>query len=139
MNIVFSKSLAVIFQVVIFSVFLYSAITKFIDIDVFVNNIEKSLFLNYLSPNYLAVFIVFFEFSIAVLFFFEKTIRVALFLSFFLLIIFTGYIILMFMYSPFMPCSCGGIIDSLTWEQHIVFNAVLIFLVLCLLYDKNRT
>lgn len=34
--------------------------------------------------------------------------------------IYTGTVLLGFF--PFKPCSCGGVISLLTWEQHLVFN-----------------
>jgi hypothetical protein len=40
--------------------------------------------------------------------------------------LFTAYIIAMFIVAPEMPCSCGGIIQQLSWKQHIVFNCIFI-------------
>src|SRR5690606_28864809 len=44
--------------------------------------------------------------------------------SFIMLLVFTIYIVYMFMFYPHKPCSCGGIMSSLSWVQHIVFNIV---------------
>jgi len=41
---------------------------------------------------------------------------------------FTVYIIAMFAVSPKMPCSCGGIIELLSWQQHIIFNSLFVLL-----------
>jgi hypothetical protein len=27
-----------------------------------------------------------------------------------------------------LPCSCGGVIQQMTWQQHILFNVVFIIL-----------
>ena len=43
-----------------------------------------------------------------------------------LLIAFTVYLLLMILYTPDIPCSCGGVIQSLTWTQHVFFNCVFI-------------
>jgi len=46
--------------------------------------------------------------------------------SFGLLIIFTAYLSLMLGTTTHLPCSCGGVIATLTWGQHIVFNSCFI-------------
>ena len=35
---------------------------------------------------------------------------------------FTAYIYILLNYSSFVPCSCGGILESLTWKEHMLFN-----------------
>ena len=25
-------------------------------------------------------------------------------------------------YSPYVPCSCGGIVSALSWTQHLILN-----------------
>lgn len=69
------------------------------------------------------------ELFTAALLLFNKSRIYGTFLSLFLLIVFTIYIALVkFNYFDYVPCSCGGVIGSLSWEQHFVFN--LIFIVL---------
>ena len=43
-----------------------------------------------------------------------------------LLLLFTGYLLWMLGTERHLPCSCGGIIQHLTWGQHIVFNGFFI-------------
>lgn len=50
----------------------------------------------------------------------------ALHASLFLLSLFTCYLVGMLEFSYYVPCSCGGIISSLSWQQHIVFNLAFI-------------
>lgn len=45
-----------------------------------------------------------------------------LYASFLLLLAFTGYIAGMLFFQEHLPCSCGGIIEHLTWTQHLLFN-----------------
>lgn len=48
-----------------------------------------------------------------------------------LLSLFTGYVAYVWLgFADRVPCSCGGIISSLSWGQHLIFN--LFFLLLCL-------
>lgn len=46
-----------------------------------------------------------------------------------LLLIFTLYIAGMLLTEEHLPCSCGGIIQQLSWQQHLVFN--IFFMALC--------
>lgn len=72
------------------------------------------------------------ELLIAGLLLFHGTRKIGFFLSAILLLLFSGYILLV-MFNVFgrIPCSCGGIISKLNWEQHLVFN--LVFLALAIL------
>lgn len=48
----------------------------------------------------------------------------------FLMSLFSAYIYVLMHYSYYTPCLCSAAIESLTWGQHLVFNAV--FLVLAI-------
>lgn len=72
------------------------------------------------------------EIIVALLLLFDKTRLFGLYLSSILLILFTGYITLVLLgYFGRMPCSCGGVITSLGWKNHLLFN--LFFLLLSIL------
>jgi hypothetical protein len=43
---------------------------------------------------------------------------------------FTGYIIAITRFSDNVPCSCGGVLQTMSWNQHMVFNIVFILLAL---------
>jgi hypothetical protein len=45
-----------------------------------------------------------------------------LYASFFLLIVFTGFIAGMLLSASHLPCSCGGVISGLSWKGHLLFN-----------------
>jgi hypothetical protein len=62
------------------------------------------------------------------LLFFRRTQRLGLWACLVLLCVFTVYIIGMLLFSPKLPCSCGGIIEKLGWKGHIVFNSFFIVL-----------
>lgn len=55
--------------------------------------------------------------------------RIGLYLTTVLLLCFTGYVILVNLnYYGRIPCSCGGVIRSFTWQQHLIFNTVFIII-----------
>lgn len=59
---------------------------------------------------------------------------VGLLASAFLLFAFTCYIIYLFLYAKEMPCRCGGVVEKMTWSQHMVFNLALLALNMFAIY-----
>ncbi|MEG9328980.1 MauE/DoxX family redox-associated membrane protein [Salinimicrobium catena] len=70
------------------------------------------------------------EIMIALLFFFPRLKDEAYLASTALLLVFTVYIIAVLNLSDSIPCSCNGVLPSLSWKEHILFNVG--FLVLAL-------
>lgn len=57
--------------------------------------------------------------------------RIGLYTTLGLLLCFTGYVVLVNLnYYGRIPCSCGGVIGSLTWQEHLVFNSF--FIIICI-------
>jgi hypothetical protein len=64
---------------------------------------------------------------------------VGFYLSALLLIIFTGYIALVLLnYFGRVPCSCGGVIRTLGWGLHLIFNVFFLLLSFLGIYLINR-
>lgn len=61
---------------------------------------------------------------------FNLTRLIGLYASFAIMVAFTVYIYLILNYSDFVPCSCGGILEKMSWQQHLVFNMVGVLLAL---------
>lgn len=63
-----------------------------------------------------------------------------LYASLFLMTLFTAYIIAILNFSYYIPCSCGGILSSLGWTEHVMFNLVFVVMaiVAIILMNKNR-
>lgn len=57
-----------------------------------------------------------------------------------LMTLFTIYIIYMMTYYEHLPCSCGGLLQSLSWKEHLIFNSAYIVLGLIgiVLYKRKR-
>ena len=62
------------------------------------------------------------ELLIALALILKKYRLLGLYLSLFLMALFTGYIWLMLQYAPDLPCTCGGILTRMSWQDHLVFN-----------------
>ncbi|MFL9832562.1 MauE/DoxX family redox-associated membrane protein [Chryseobacterium terrae] len=111
------------FTVSIFFVilFCYAAISKVLDFENFQIQISASPLLNE-SSQFLPYTIIIVEFLIAGLLCYRKTRNIGLIGSFVLMLIFTGYIAFILSTTDNLPCSCGGILEKLSWHQHLYFN-----------------
>jgi len=80
------------------------------------------------------------EFIIAILLLVPKFRFIGLFAAYTLMTMFTAYIYIILNYSAFIPCSCGGILEKMTWNQHLVFNSCFMILagIAILLMTRKR-
>lgn len=109
--------------------FCYTALSKLEDFDRFRFVLSKSPFIGSYS-NIIAAVLPTLELVVAVLLFIPRTKRWGLYSFLFLMTVFTIYIGYMILFTPHLPCSCGGVVKDMTWKQHLVFN--LFFIVLAL-------
>jgi hypothetical protein len=101
--------------------FLYTALSKSFQIDSTIIVLKKTPeFSNYAQEMAWGIVVV--EYIIATLLFLPRTRKLGLYASLILMIGFTGYISYMKLFVPDLPCSCGGVISKLTWNQHLVIN-----------------
>jgi len=120
--------------------FVYTAVTKFSDFHRFRNVLHGSPLIREKST-IVAWMIPLSEIAISTLLFFPKTRKVGMWGSLLLMVLFTGYITYIAYFSDIVPCSCGGIIEKMTWNQHLIFNIVFTLLAaigLWLISKKNR-
>ncbi|MFP8894062.1 MauE/DoxX family redox-associated membrane protein [Chryseobacterium sp. EZn1] len=101
--------------------FCYAAISKVLDFENFQTQISASPLLNGFSQ-FLPYTIIIVEFLIAGLLCYPKTRTTGLIGSLILMIVFTGYIALLLRTGKNLPCSCGGILEKMSWNQHLYFN-----------------
>jgi hypothetical protein len=107
--------------------FLYTGIAKIMDYSVFKEQLAMSPILSWAAKP-VAVLLPVVEFLIVLMLVVPRWRLKGLYSSFILMTAFTIYIIAMFMVAPEMPCSCGGIIELLSWKGHLVFNGVFVLL-----------
>lgn len=109
--------------------FIYTAISKLLDFENFGIQLAQSPLLSAYA-GFIAPFVIIVELLIVLLLCFKATRLMGLYASLFLMVAFTVYIYLILNYSDFIPCSCGGIIEELSWTEHLVFNIGFIVLAL---------
>lgn len=106
----------------------YAAVSKLLDYMKFVVQLGQSPMLTHYA-RLLAWAVPGVEFIVSVLLIFQSTQITGLYAAFGLMTMFTTYIILASRFSDYVPCSCGGIIQNLTWTQHLIFNLVFLSLI----------
>ena len=120
--------------------FTYAAISKFSDYHKFKIQLSQSPLLTSFA-GLTASAIPTIELAVAILLIQEKYRQAALIISICLMAMFTTYIITITNYSTYIPCSCGGILQNMNWNQHLLFN--LLFLIMgvlaVLLYSTATT
>ncbi|MFW0737140.1 MauE/DoxX family redox-associated membrane protein [Flavobacterium sp. T12S277] len=107
--------------------FVYAAVSKLLDFENFRVQLGQSPLLSAFA-GYIAWMVPILELLIVVLIGLKRCIIMGLFGALCLMIIFTTYIFIILNYSPFVPCSCGGILEKMGWEEHFIFNFVFIML-----------
>lgn len=68
------------------------------------------------------------ELLIAVLLLIPETAKIGLWCFLGVMIIFTMYILIALIWASKLPCHCGGVIETLTWTEHLWFNIGFILL-----------
>jgi len=129
------KSISLLFIVL----FVYTALSKLLDYETFALQLAQSPLLSAFA-GFIAIAIPSLEIMIAILLILPKYRIFGLYASFFIMTMFTAYIFIILNFSDFIPCSCGGALESLSWNQHLLFNGLFIGLALtAILLRKNTT
>jgi putative oxidoreductase len=137
-----NKTIVQIISGLLILLFLYTGANKFFSFQHFIKQMNNQVFPNSWAP-YIVWTIPSLEIAIAFALMFDKTKKAALWGSLILMSLFTIYTALV-LFNVFdrVPCSCGGVIEHLTWTQHLFFNSffVTISIVGILLWKKqNKT
>ena len=122
--------------------FVYAALSKLLDFENFQVQLGQSPLLNQFAGE-ISWAVPLFEIIAAILLSIPKFRNVGLLMSFTLMVLFTAYIYFILNYSPFVPCSCGGILEKMGWKEHFIFNCFFILLtvtaILLLYVKENKT
>ncbi|MBN8861264.1 MAG: hypothetical protein J0H29_22930 [Sphingobacteriales bacterium] len=78
------------------------------------------------------------ELLIAFLLFIPATRILGLYASLLALVMLTGYLICMVSFMRELPCNCGGVINRLSWKQHIMFNMFFLIINIFVLRVNKR-
>ncbi|HEX6916330.1 MAG TPA: MauE/DoxX family redox-associated membrane protein [Chitinophagaceae bacterium] len=106
-------------------VYTYTALSKLLHVKTNVSVLHELPLLNYFAP-FLAFFIPLAELSLVILLLVPARNKQALYLSLGMLAVFTIYLITALIAGFHLPCTCGGVLEKLSWRQHVLFNLFLI-------------
>jgi Methylamine utilisation protein MauE. len=107
--------------------FMYAAVSKFADYDKFRIQLGQSPLLTDFAK-WIAWFIPAVEVVISLMLAFARSRLKGLYASFTLMVMFTAYIFTIQNFSDYIPCSCGGILQDMSWTQHLLFNLAFVIL-----------
>lgn len=117
--------------------FVYAAVSKLLDFENFQVQLGQSPLISSFA-GFTSFFIPILELLLAFFLIFPKSRRMSLYLSTFLMSAFSAYIFVMINFSPNVPCSCGGILEQLNWNEHLYFNLLFVFIGTIALYLENH-
>jgi len=107
--------------------FTYTAVSKLSDFERFkITLARSSLFAGF--SQIVAWGIPVIELLVSLLLVYPAVKLYGLYASFGLMVIFTSYVIYLLRSHERLPCTCGGIVQRMTWEQHLIFNIVFVVL-----------
>ena len=106
--------------------FVYAAVSKLLDFENFQTQLGQSPLLSAFA-GWVSWIVPVTEIILSILLLINGLRVVALFASYLLMVMFSVYIFIILHYSEFVPCSCGGILEKMTWQQHLAFNLIFCF------------
>ncbi len=125
------------------ALFVYAAASKLLDYQKFKVQIGKSPLLTAFT-GWIPWFIPTIELIIGLFLVIPRFRLTALYASFGLMVMFTAYIIAILKFSEYIPCSCGGILQNMSWNQHLIFNIGFVLLSIAAIFleghdSKNKS
>lgn len=115
--------------------FVYTAVDKLLDYGKYVAQMQMIPFplLKAAAPA-LGLAVPLAELAVVGLLFADRMRKTGLIAALAVMVSFEIYIGAMLLSGVYLPCSCGGIISTMGWPQHLVFNAVVITLLALAIY-----
>ena len=101
--------------------FVYTASAKLLRIDIFAGQLERFPWISPLAK-IMAWVVPSVELIVSALLLTGRTRVAGFYAALGLMLVFTTYLALMLSSDRHLPCSCGGVISSMTWKQHLFFN-----------------
>lgn len=127
----------VIICTLIIALFVYASTAKLLDYYNFKFGLSESPFIAPFA-NILAWAVPAGELLIAGMLLIPPLRLAGLYASFLLMTLFTVYIAAMLLSGSDIPCSCGGILENMSWDAHIVFNLAFVVLSAYGIYLKRK-
>lgn len=131
-----SRTIAEVICLSYIILFAYTAISKLLDFESFRIQLGQSPILT-THADWVAWTVPISELIVAGMLFVPRLRFLGLGAAFFLMALFTTYIVIILSFTDFIPCSCGGVLEDLGWTEHLVFNLLFVFLALIGIFLLN--
>ena len=112
-----------IISILLIILFIYAATSKLLDHQKFQVQLGQSPILTEFA-GVIVWMIPLLEILVAFLLAIQRWRVIGLYASFSLMTMFSAYIVAITRFSEYIPCSCGGILDRLSWNDHLLFNFI---------------
>jgi len=103
--------------------FVYTGYTKLTDMGRFIGQLVHNPNLKHYR-SLIAWGVPLVELVISIILIIPKTRGLGLLIGGLLMLVFTGYVAHMILTKSNLPCTCGGIISEMNWQQHLWFNSI---------------
>lgn len=130
---IFIKTVCILYVLL----FTYAAVSKILDFERFQVQLAQSPLLSAFAL-WVSWIVIGIELVIVLLLMITKSRIAGLFAALGMMTMFTVYIFIILHYSSFIPCSCGGILEKMTWNVHLIFNMLFMMLAISALYFYTR-
>lgn len=119
--------------------FVYAAFSKLTDQQHFEAVLGQMLLMKH-AARFISFALPMTELVVSALLFVPAARLLGLYASFGSMTVFTLYIGYMMLFASHLPCSCGGVLEQMSWSQHLVMNIVFIALsaTAIKLYQSNK-
>jgi len=118
--------------------FIYASVSKLLDFENFQVQLAQSPMLGAYA-GVVSLLVIISELIIVYLLVIQKFRLTGLYASLGIMSAFTIYIYLILNYSDSIPCSCGGILEKMDWNQHLIFNLCCVLLLIVAIIISNVT
>ena len=104
--------------------FVYTALSKIFTFNLFTQTLKETPLIGGIAI-YIAFLLPAVELTVSLLLLIPRTRRFGLYSTFALMLVFTLYLGYMILFTPQRPCTCGGVLEKMTWTQHLILNIFL--------------
>ncbi len=119
------KGAKLILEYGIISVFIYAAVTKIIAPFEFQVKLLKSSYLPVAAVPVISWILPLGEGTAVALMLFKESARLGWMLIYTLMIFFNGHLLILHEIAPAAPCSCGGLLESISLTEHLIMNLLI--------------
>ncbi len=134
MSFIKSKNISHCLLLLLIMFFSYTFINKALDMNGFKLNIAKTSLFRGIVVDIIAYIALAVECICIVLLLFKE--KIGLIFSWFMMLCFTCYICILYFFSLYEVCGCGGILNGLSFQWHLLINSIVIIVISYLIYEK---